>query len=510
MLFEKIKTETQKLKKTKLAQRILLQQDAIIDLDKMLFFDYSCNFYDDETIGLFKEIGQKTDLQQKIDAMFSGEKINNTENRAVLHTALRANHSRLMVDGVNVAEYIKNEKQRLYDFAEQIIKGERRGITDKKFKYVVNIGIGGSHLGVEAAYQALQDYKNKDIELLFVANVDSKAMEEVLAKINLEETLFIISSKSFTTEEVMLNAKIVTGILHTKFGKESLAKHLCAVTSNLKAAQAMGLARESIFSFGDYIGGRFSMWGPIGLGLVITLGVQNFESLLEGACLMDKHFREAPWEKNMVILHSMFNVLYNIGFSSLVKGLFVYSHNLQFFPSYIQQVAMESNGKGVDKDGKTIDFIPSAVILGGTGTNIQHSFFQFLHQTNLFFHSDFIGVLNTKTPFKENQKSLFVNMVAQSEALALGTENMPDYKKCLGNKPSNIILLKEITPKSFGMLCSFYENSVFVEGAVFNVNSFDQFGVELGKERAKLLSSGIKNDKMLKSRLLFLYETSQD
>ncbi len=510
MLFEKIKTEVSKLKQTKLVARIEQHGDAIIDLDKMLFFDYSRNFFDNETIHLFKEIAEQSHLQQKIEEMFVGKKINNTENRSVLHTALRSSSSKIMVDEVNVAEFIHSEKHRIYNFAEQIIKGEKRGITGKKFKYIVNIGIGGSHLGVEAAYSALQDYKNPEIELLFVANVDGKEMEEVLTKINLEETLFIISSKSFTTEEVMLNSKIATTMLCEKFGEQALEKHLCALTSNLEAAQKMGINKESVFSFGNYVGGRFSMWGPIGLGLVIALGVQHFEDLLQGACLMDQHFRTMPLEKNIVILHAMFNVLYNIGFDSSIKGLFVYSHNLRFFPSYIQQVAMESNGKGVDKNGKAVDFIPTAVVLGGVGTNIQHSFFQFLHQTNLFFHSDFVGILNTKSKFKENQKSLFINMIAQSEAFAVGKESAESYKRCSGNKPSNIILLKDLSPKSLGMLCSLYENSVFVEGAVFNINSFDQFGVELGKSIANLLSSGIKNAKMLASKLLSLYETNQD
>ncbi len=510
MIFEKIKIEAKKLKQTNLASKITKEEEAIINLEEILFFDYSRNFYDKETIALFNKIAEQVGLQEKIEKMFVGDKINNTENRAVLHTALRSDSSKIVLDGVNVAEYIQTEKERVYTFAKQITKGEKRGITGKKFKYIVNIGIGGSHLGVEAVYKALADYKNLEIELLFVANVDGKAMEEVLAKINLEETLFIISSKSFTTEEVMLNAKIVTTLLLEKFGTDALPKHLCAVSSNLQAAKQMGIERENIFSFGDYIGGRFSMWGPIGLGLVIAIGVDNFESFLEGAFLMDKHFKKAPPEKNIVILHSMFNVLYNIGFDSLVKGLFVYSHNLACFPNYAQQVIMESNGKGVDKNGKAVDFIPSSVILGGVGTDIQHSFFQFLHQTNLFFHSDFIGVINTKTKFKENEKSLFINMLAQSEAFAIGKEDKESYKKCSGNKPSNIILLKELSPKSLGMLCSLYENSVFVEGVIYNINSFDQFGVELGKGMATLLSSGIQDAKMLGLKLLHLYEMNQD
>lgn len=467
-----------------------------------LFLDYSKNLINDDVLASLTKMAEEARLPEAINAMFSGEKINNTEGRAVLHTALRYfGTDPIMVDGKDVMPMIRDTHKRMKEITQQVHKGEWKGHTGKPVKHIVNIGIGGSYLGLKTAINALTPYHVEGLEHHYVANIDPNEISEVLRKIDPETTLFIVASKSFGTLETLQNAQAARRfMLEQGCAEADIRKHFVAISTNLKAIDEFGIAQENTLPLWDWVGGRYSLWSTIGLMISLVVGFDNFERLLKGAGEMDNHFKTAPLDKNMPVLMGMLGIWYQNYFGAESHAVISYDYFLRDFPGHLQQMDMESNGKRTTLDGKTVDYQTGAVIWGGTGTNDQHAYHQLLHQGTRLIPVDFVAPATSHNPLGEQHPWLFANAVAQSQAMMQGktleeirdemlaagvaaedVERLAPHKVIPGNRPNNMIVPEKITPEVAGALIALYEQKVFVQGVLWQVNSFDQWGVELGK-----------------------------
>lgn len=465
-----------------------------------LLLDYSKNRITDETMGLLVRLAEEADVAGWRERMFSGEKINNTENRAVLHVALRNRSNRpVMVDGEDVMPKVNAVIERMGAFAEQVRGGEWRGYSGERITDVVNIGIGGSDLGPQMVVQALSPYRHPQLKVHFISNIDGAHVKEALEVLNPETTLFIVSSKTFTTQETMTNAHYArTWFLAQSQAVKHIARHFVAVSTNREAVTAFGIDPANMFEFWDWVGGRYSLWSAIGLSIVLAVGVERFTELLAGAHEMDEHFHHAPLDQNMPVILALLGVWYNNFFDAQSQAILPYDHYLRSLPAYLQQADMESNGKSVDRDGKAVDYATGPIIWGATGINGQHAFYQLLHQGTRLIPADFIVSVEPPTELQEHHDILLANFLAQTEALMRGrtreetllemdsaqTSQFVQHKVFDGNHPSNAILLQKLTPHALGMLIALYEHKIFVQGVIWNLNSYDQWGVELGKQLA--------------------------
>jgi len=464
-------------------------------------FDYSKNLADSKTIELLLDLAKETELQSAIKSMFAGDKINETEGRAVLHTALRDfSDKEILVDGENIKPAIKKVLDHMKTFSESIISGSHKGFTGKEITDVVNVGIGGSDLGPVMVCSALKHFKTR-LNVHFVSNVDGNHMVEVVKDLNPETTLFIIASKTFTTQETMTNAKSAKEwFLKSGANEADVAKHFVALSTNIQSVKAFGIAEENIFEFWDWVGGRYSLWSAIGLSIVLSVGYENFEQLLRGANDTDVHFQTAELDKNGPVLMGLLGIWYRNFFAAGTYAILPYSQYLDRFAAYLQQGDMESNGKSVDRNGEFVEYETGPIIWGEPGTNGQHAFYQLIHQGTELIPADFIAYAKSVNEVGEHQDILLANYFAQTEALAFGKtedevfnelktsgkteeeiEFLLPYKIFAGNTPTNSFLFKELTPFTLGQLIALYEHKIFVQGAIWNIFSFDQFGVELGK-----------------------------
>jgi glucose-6-phosphate isomerase len=459
-----------------------------------LFLDYSKNRITDETMRLLLQLADERGVAKRREAMFAGEKINSTERRAVLHVALRAPRgSRIEVDGADVVADVHKVLDAVADFATRIRSGAFTGHTGKRIRNVVNIGIGGSYLGPEMAYRALRPFSDRSMTFRFVANVDGADFSEATHDLNPEETLFIVSSKTFTTLETMTNAATARAWLVGKLGSDAaVAKHFAAVSTNIAGVTKFGIDPANTFGFWDWVGGRYSMDSAIGLSTMIALGPDNFRSMLAGFHAMDEHFRTAPPARNLPLLLGLLTVWYNNFFGAQTIGVMPYSAHLARFPAYLQQLQMESNGKHVDLDGHGVSYETGPIIWGEPGTDGQHSFYQLLHQGTKLVPCDMIGFCKPLSSLTAQHDLLMANLFAQAEALGFGkteqelkAEGSPDFQTPFrvteGNRPTNMILAERLDPATLGSLVALYEHSVFTQGAIWAIDSFDQWGVELGK-----------------------------
>jgi glucose-6-phosphate isomerase len=465
-----------------------------------LFLDYSKNRITDETVDLLVALAQESGLAERTDAMFRGERINTSEDRSVLHVALRMPAGRsLIVEGVDVVAEVHGVLDRMAAFCERVRSGAWTGHTGKPIKNIVNIGIGGSDLGPVMAYEALRHYARRDLTFRFVSNVDSTDFAEATADLSAEETLFIVSSKTFTTLETMTNAHTAREWTLRALGDEAaIAKHFVAVSTNADGVSAFGIDTDNMFGFWDWVGGRYSMDSAIGLSTMLAIGPQAFSEMLAGLHAMDEHFRSTPLEQNLPVLMGLLSVWYGDFFDAQAIGVMPYEQYLKRFPAYLQQLTMESNGKHVTREGATVDYQTGAIYWGEPGTNGQHSFYQLIHQGTKLIPVDLIAFANTLNPIGEHHDILVSNVFAQAEALAFGktaeqvraegTEGAVVPQRVFeGNRPTNVILADRLTPYSLGTLVALYEHSVFVQGTIWQINSFDQWGVELGKALAKAI-----------------------
>jgi glucose-6-phosphate isomerase len=464
-----------------------------------LFLDYSKNRITDKTLKLLLQLADESGVRAKINAMFSGEKINITENRAVLHTALRApRNATILVDGKNVVPEVHAVLDKLAAFSNRIRSGEWKGFTGKPIKNIINVGIGGSDLGPVMAYEALKHYSQRNLVFRFVSNVDGIDFVEATRDLNPAETLFIISSKTFTTLETMTNAQSARDWLLKGLGgdKAAVAKHFVAVSTNAEKVSAFGIDTANMFGFWDWVGGRYSMDSAIGLSTMLAIGPDNFRALLAGFHEMDEHFRTAPFEKNLPVLLGLLTVWNTDFFGAETVAVLPYEQYLKRFPAYLQQLTMESNGKHVTLDGKHVNYQTGPVYWGEPGTNGQHSFYQLIHQGTRLIPCDFIAFGHALTPLGRHHDILLANVFAQAEALAFGktaaevkaegtADALVPHRVFEGNRPSNTILVEKLTPSVLGKLVALYEHSVFTQGAIWNIDSFDQWGVELGKVLAQ-------------------------
>jgi glucose-6-phosphate isomerase len=464
-----------------------------------VYLDYSKNRITDETIRLLLQLADQSGLRQRIDAMFSGEKINVSEERAVLHVALRAPRgASISVDGRNVVPEVHEVLDKMAVFANRVRGGDWKGHTGKRIRNVINIGIGGSDLGPVMACEALRDYSERSMTFRFVSNVDGTDFAEAVRDLNAEETLFIISSKTFTTLETMTNAHTARDWLLAGLNgaEKAISKHCVAVSTNAKEVAKFGIDTDDMFGFWDWVGGRYSMDSAIGLSTMIAIGPDNFRAMLGGFHQMDEHFRTAPFERNLPVLMALLSIWYNDFFDAQTVAVLPYEQYLKRFPAYLQQLTMESNGKHVTLDGARVDYDTGPIYWGEPGTNGQHSFYQLIHQGTRLIPCDFIGFGQTLNPLGQHHDILMANVFAQTEALAFGktseqvkAEGTPDWlvphRLFEGNRPSNTLLLDRLTPGALGKLVALYEHSVFTQGTIWQIDSFDQWGVELGKVLAQ-------------------------
>jgi len=464
-----------------------------------LFVDYSKNRITDETVKLLIELARESGLESKIEAMFRGDKINFTEKRSVLHVALRApKGASLIVDGVDVVAEVHAVLNRMAAFADRVRNGEWKGHTGKRIRNVINIGIGGSDLGPVMAYEALRHYSQRDMTFRFVSNVDGTDFAEAVIDLDPAETLFIISSKTFTTLETITNAQSARAWSVAGFGGDetSVAKHFVAVSTNADGVGKFGIDTANMFGFWDWVGGRYSMDSAIGLATMLAIGPDNFRALLDGFHQMDEHFRTTPFERNLPVLLGLLGLWYTDFFDAQTVAVLPYEQYLKRFPAYLQQLTMESNGKHVTIAGNVVDYATGPIYWGEPGTNGQHSFYQLIHQGTRLIPCDFIGFGQSLNPLGRHHDMLMANVFAQSEALAFGktaeqvkAEGTPDWlvphRVFEGNRPSNTILAGKLTPEVLGKLVALYEHAVFTQGIVWRINSFDQWGVELGKVLAQ-------------------------
>ena len=476
-----------------------------------IFLDYSKNRITDETVKLLLQLAEEVGLRERIDAMFRGEKINITENRAVLHVALRApRNASIVVDGQNVVPEVHKVLDHMGEFSNRIRSGEWKGHTGKRIKNVVNIGIGGSDLGPVMAYEALKQYSQRDMTFRFVSNVDGTDFVESTIDLDPTETLVIVSSKTFTTLETMTNAQTARAWALKKLGDEkAIAKHFVAVSTNAKEVQKFGIDTANMFGFWDWVGGRYSMDSAIGLSSMLAIGPDNFRSMLNGFHTMDEHFRTAPFKENLPALMGLLSVWYGGFFNAQTVAVLPYDQYLKRFPAYLQQLTMESNGKHITLGGNRVNYETGSIYWGEPGTNGQHSFYQLIHQGTKLIPCDFIGFARSLNPVGSHHDYLMANVFAQTEALAFGktadqvkAEGTADWliphREFDGNRPSNTILAERLTPEMLGKLVALYEHTVFTQGAVWDINSFDQWGVELGKQLAQRIVPELSSESELK------------
>ena len=472
---------------TKRSERFTLEEVG-------LYLDYSKNRITEETLRLLLDLAVSADLRDRIGAMFRGEKINITEKRAVLHVALRATRDQsIIVDSEDVVPKVHEVLDRMSDFSERVRNGEWKGYTGKSIRNVVNIGIGGSDLGPVMAYEALRHYSRRDLTFRFVSNVDGTDFAEATRDLAADETLFIVASKTFTTLETMTNAQTARQwTLAALHDEKAIAKHFVALSTNGVEVSKFGIDTANMFGFWDWVGGRYSMDSAIGLSTMLAIGPENFRALLAGFHAMDEHFRHAPFERNLPVLLGLLAVWYNDFFNAQTVAILPYDQYLKRFPAYLQQLTMESNGKHVDLEGKTVDYETGQIYWGEPGTNGQHSFYQLIHQGTKLVPCDFIGFCQSLNPLGNHHDLLMSNVFAQAEALAFGKTaeevkegGTPDWlvphRTFEGNRPSNTILAERLTPEILGKLVALYEHSVFTQGVIWHIDSFDQWGVELGK-----------------------------
>jgi glucose-6-phosphate isomerase len=465
--------------------------------------DYSKNRISQETMDLLIKLANEVHLKEAISDYFDGEIINKTENRAVLHTALRApEQATVKVDGQNIIPEIYEVKRKIKNFTDEILNGNRKGFTGKKFTDVVNIGIGGSDLGPAMVVEGLQFYKNH-LNVHFVSNVDGDHVNEIIKKLNPETTLFVIVSKTFTTQETLTNSETIRTWFLKSAKQEDVAKHFVAVSTNLKNVTAFGIDANNVFPMWDWVGGRFSLWSAVGLSISLAVGFDNFDKVLKGANEMDEHFKTATFDKNIPVVLALLSIWYNNFFGAESEALIPYTQYLQKLAPYLQQGIMESNGKSIGRDGKPVNYQTGTIIWGEPGTNSQHAFFQLLHQGTKLIPTDFIGFVNSLYGNKDHHDKLMSNFFAQTEALLNGkteeevrnefekqgvsSENadyLVPFKVFEGNKPTNTILINSLTPETLGSLVAMYEHKIFVQGIIWNIFSYDQWGVELGKQLA--------------------------
>jgi glucose-6-phosphate isomerase len=466
-------------------------------------FDFSKNRINKETIETLVELANEVDLKSAMDAYFSGEVINKTEKRAVLHTALRSQlNNEVLVDGVNVKPEIKAALAKIEGFTNKVVSGEWKGYTNKSITDVVNIGIGGSDLGPDMVVESLKFYKNH-LNVHFVSNIDGDHVQEVIKNLNPETTLFVIVSKTFTTQETLTNATTIKKWFLQSASENDVAQHFVAVSTNLEKVKGFGIASDNIFPMWDWVGGRFSLWSAVGLSISLAVGFNNFNDLLIGAFEMDEHFKNTPFEKNAPVIASLIGIWYNNFFNTESEVILPYAQYLSKLAPYLQQAIMESNGKSVDRNGDRVDYQTGGIIWGAPGSNSQHAFMQLLHQGTKLIPADFIGFKQSLYGDKDHHEKLMANFYGQTQALAEGktkeevhldlkTQGKLDeistllpYKVFEGNKPSTAILIEKLTPKTLGSLIAFYEHKIFIQGIIWNIFSYDQFGVELGKELAQ-------------------------
>ncbi|MDA3800112.1 MAG: glucose-6-phosphate isomerase [Kiritimatiellae bacterium] len=459
-----------------------------------LFLDYSKNIITDETLDLFVKFAEEANLKQAIDDMFTGKIINETEGRAVLHTALRNRNNReILVDGKDVMPDVNAVLDSLADFSERVRSGQWKGFTGKKIDTVVNIGIGGSDLGPVMAYEALKPYSKRDIKLKFVSNIDGTHMAEALIDADPETTLFIVASKTFTTLETMTNAMTARAWLIDKLGNEdAVEKHFVAVSTNAEEVSKFGIDTANMFGFWEWVGGRYSLTSAIGLPVMLAIGSENFGKMLDGFFAMDRHFAESELKNNMPALMAFIGMWYNNFFGAGSYAVLPYDQYMSRFSAYLQQMDMESNGKRTDKQGRIVDIQTGPIVWGEPGTNGQHAFYQLIHQGTKLIPCDFIGFSKSHNKLSDHHDKLMANFFAQTEALAFGKsseevaaegtkESLISHKTFPGNRPTNTMMAEELTPETLGALIALYEHKVFVQGVLFNVFSFDQWGVQLGK-----------------------------
>lgn len=479
--------------------------------------DYSKNILNQDTINLLLDLAKEVQLQEAISLYFEGDTINQTENRAVLHTALRAPENQVvLVDGQNVMPEVFVVKHKIKAFSHEVISGQRKGFTGKPFTDVVNIGIGGSDLGPAMVVEALQFYKNH-LNVHFVSNIDGDHVNEIIKKLNPETTLFVIVSKTFTTQETLSNAETIRAWFLQSASQEDVAKHFVAVSTNIQKVTEFGINPDNIFPMWDWVGGRFSLWSAVGLSISLAVGFEHFDALLAGAHDMDNHFKTESFDKNIPVILALLTIWYNNFFGAESEALIPYTQYLQKLAPYLQQGIMESNGKSVGRDGKPVNYQTGTIIWGEPGTNSQHAFFQLIHQGTKLIPTDFIGFVKPLYGNENHHNKLMSNFFAQTEALLNGksesqvkaefeTQNISgtkaDYllpfKVFSGNKPTNTILIDKLTPKSLGSLIALYEHKIFVQGVIWNIFSYDQWGVELGKQLANSIldeihSGSVKN-----------------
>jgi glucose-6-phosphate isomerase len=477
--------------------------------------DYSKNRVTDETMDLLLALAKEMDLSDAIQQYFAGETINQTENRAVLHTALRATENEaILVDGVNVLPEIAEVKNNIKQFSDEVISGKRVGFSGKPFTDVVNIGIGGSDLGPAMVVEALQFYKNH-LNVHFVSNVDGDHVQEVLKKLNPETTLFVIVSKTFTTQETLTNAETIRSWFLQSGTQAAVAQHFVAVSTNIERVTAFGINPDAIFPMWDWVGGRFSLWSAVGLSISLAVGFDNFEGLLAGANNMDAHFKNEAFDKNIPVVLALLSIWYNNFYCAESEALIPYTQYLQKLAPYLQQGIMESNGKCVGRDGKPVNYQTGTIIWGEPGTNSQHAFFQLIHQGTKLIPTDFIGFKQSLHGNKDHHDKLMSNFFAQTEALLMGktaeqvsaefgkqqlsseaADFLLPFKVFEGNKPTNTILIDQLTPASLGALVALYEHKLFVQGVIWNIFSYDQWGVELGKQLASSILTEIDSQQI--------------
>lgn len=476
--------------------------------------DFSKHLITKKTTELLRSLAEEVGLEQAIENYFSGAAINQTEGRSVLHTALRESKSaEVKVEGENVMPEIHEVREKMRRFSDSVISGDRKGYTGKAFTDIVNIGIGGSDLGPVMVVEALQHYRNH-LNLHFVSNVDGDHVHEILKKLNPETTLFVVVSKSFSTQETLTNAITIRDWFLRKASQDVVAQHFVAVSSNVPDVEEFGMDSENIFPMWDWVGGRFSLWSAVGLSINLAVGSTNFDSLLDGAQAMDKHFKETSFDKNIPVQLALLTIWYNNFFQAESEAVIPYTQYLHRLPAYLQQAIMESNGKGVDRNGNKVDYQTGNIIWGEPGTNSQHAFFQLIHQGTKLIPADFIGYKKSLFNDEDHHNKLMANYFAQTQALMQGKseeevrqelseKNLSDeemgsilpFKVFEGNRPTTSILIEKLTPKSLGKLISMYEHRIFVQGVIWNIFSYDQWGVELGKQLAsKILTEIEKND----------------
>jgi len=523
--WKKLAAHSNELKNTRMLDMFRTDPDRFsrysLRFDDMLV-DYSKNIINDETLSLLFSLADECDIKGAIEQMFTGEKINETEKRAVLHIALRnRTDTKIEVDGKDVMPDVNAVLEKMKAFSERIISGEWKGYTGKAVTDIVNIGIGGSDLGPVMVTEALKPYADPGLRTHFVSNIDGTHIAETLKGLSPETTLFMIASKTFTTQETMTNAHTArTWFLNAAKDESLVKKHFIALSTNIEKVTSFGIDPDNMFVFWDWVGGRYSLWSAIGLSIACYIGFDRFRELLDGAHAMDRHFREAPLTENIPIILALISIWYINFFGSHTEAMLPYDQYMHRFPAYFQQAYMESNGKSIGRDGKTIRYETGQIIWGEPGTNGQHSFYQLIHQGTKLIPCDFIAPAISHNPSGEHHNILISNFLAQTEALMRGKsvdevkeemrkdgkahdeiERLAPFKTFEGNKPTNSILVRKITPRSLGSLIAMYEHKIFTQGAIWNIFSFDQWGVELGKQLAKRILPELKDDKPVSSHL---------